>query len=75
MTARFETLVYTDCRPGQGLNGGAGLQFQARSSEAAAAAQDLVRQYLLFEPYPAWMSALRPAGEYPPSFAHLAPAG
>jgi hypothetical protein len=75
MTARFETLVYTDCRPGQGIGGGAGLQFQARSSEAAAAAEAMVRDHLLYEPYSAWMAANRAPGDYPPSFAHLAMAG
>ncbi|MEV0895643.1 GTPase-associated protein 1-related protein [Actinoplanes sp. NPDC049802] len=72
---RFETLVYTDCRPGEGLTGGAGLQFQARSSDAAAPAQTLVKDRLLYEPPARWMADRRPAGEYPPSFGHLSASG
>ncbi|MFI0794026.1 GTPase-associated protein 1-related protein [Micromonospora rubida] len=75
MTGRFETLVYTDCRPGQGLKGGAGLQFQARSSDEAAAGEDLVRNNLLYEPPSPWMADRRPAAQYPPSFAHIRSGG
>ncbi|MCX4473568.1 GTPase-associated protein 1-related protein [Micromonospora sp. NBC_01655] len=75
MTGRFETLVYTDCRPGQGLKGGAGLQFQARSSDEAAAGEDLVRNNLLYEPPSPWMADRRPVAQYPPSFAHIRSGG
>ncbi|WP_320064870.1 GTPase-associated protein 1-related protein [Micromonospora sp. RTGN7] len=75
MTGRFETLVYTDCRPGQGLKGGAGLQFQARSSDEAAAGEDLVRNNLLYEPPSSWMADRRPVAQYPPSFAHIRSGG
>lgn len=75
MTGHFETLIYTDCRPGQGLRGGAGLQFQARSSDEAAAGQDLVRNNLLYEPPSAWMADRRPVEQYPPSFAHIRSGG
>ncbi|MEV5689691.1 GTPase-associated protein 1-related protein [Micromonospora globbae] len=67
----FEALIYTDCRPGQGLRGSAGLQFQARSSDAVAAAENLVKDNLLYEPPSRWMAERRPAAQYPPSFAHL----
>src|SRR5262249_59335242 len=50
VTGRFETLIYTDCRPGEGLQGVAGLQVQARSADSAAAAEPLVQRYLLYEP-------------------------
>jgi hypothetical protein len=75
MTARFETLIYTDCRPGQGLDGSPGLQFQARSSEGVLAAKRVVQDHLLYQPYATWMSALRPVEEYPPSFGHVAQGG
>ncbi|GAA1635883.1 GTPase-associated protein 1-related protein [Actinoplanes couchii] len=75
MDGSFETLVYTDCRPGQGLTGGAGLQFQARSSDRAGAAQNLVRDRLLYEPPARWMADRRPADRYPPSFGHLSASG
>ncbi|MEU7753076.1 GTPase-associated protein 1-related protein [Micromonospora sp. NPDC049171] len=75
MSGRFETLVYTDCRPGQGLNGNAGLQFQARSADSAAAAETLVRDHLLYEPPSRWMADRRPVEQYPPSFAHISSDG
>ncbi len=71
MTGRFDTLIYTDCRPGQGLQGTAGLQFQARSPGAAAEAMALVQRALLYEPPASWMVARRPVADYPPSFAHI----
>ncbi|MFY1693293.1 GTPase-associated protein 1-related protein [Plantactinospora sp. WMMB782] len=71
MTGRFETLIYTDCRPGQGLQGTAGLQFQARSAGADGRAMSVVQRNLLYEPPPSWMRERRPVGEYPPSFAHV----
>jgi hypothetical protein len=66
----FETLIYTDCAPGQGLQGSAGLQFQARSPGADRAAMTLVQNSVLYEPPPKWMRERRPVHEYPPSFAH-----
>lgn len=75
MTGRFETLVYTDCKPRQGLRGTAGLQFQARSSDAVAAAEMMVKDNLLYEPPSRWMADRRPVEQYPPSFAHISAAG
>ncbi|MEH0844168.1 GTPase-associated protein 1-related protein [Micromonospora sp. CPCC 205711] len=75
MSGHFETLIYTDCRPGQGLNGSAGLQFQARSADSAAAAETLVRDHLLYEPPSRWMADRRPVEQYPPSFAHISSGG
>ena len=75
MSGHFETLIYTDCRPGQGLKGNAGLQFQARSAETAAAAELLVRNHLLYEPPSRWMADRRPVAQYPPSFAHISSDG
>jgi hypothetical protein len=71
VTGRFETLIYTDCRPGQGLQGTAGLQFQARSAGADREAMSVVQQSLLYEPPLAWMRERRPVSDYPPSFAHV----
>jgi hypothetical protein len=75
MDGHFETLIYTDCRPGQGLRGSAGLQFQARSSDNAAPAETLVKDHLLYEPPSRWMADRRPVADYPPSFAHLCASG
>ncbi|WP_412542647.1 GTPase-associated protein 1-related protein [Longispora sp. K20-0274] len=66
----MDTLVYTDCRPGQGLRGTAGLQFQARSAGADPEAMALVQRALLYEPPANWMRERRPVADYPPSFAH-----
>ena len=66
----FETLIYTDCVPGQGLQGTAGLQFQARSAGADRAAESLVQQTGLYEPPARWMRERRPVEQYPPSLAH-----
>jgi hypothetical protein len=67
----FETLIYTDCVPGQGLRGTAGLQFQARSPAADREAMALVQRSLLYEPPAAWMRERRPTNEYPISFGHI----
>ena len=66
----FQTLIYTDCVPGQGLRGTAGLQFQARSAGAGQDAMTLVQRGLLYEPPDAWMRQRRPVSDYPISFAH-----
>jgi hypothetical protein len=67
----FETLIYTDCRPGEGLQGTAGLQFQARSPGADREAMSVVQRNLLYEPPSSWMRAKRAVADYPPSFAHV----
>jgi len=66
----FDTLIYTDCRPGQGLQGSAGLQFQARSPGADKAAMAVVQRSLLYEAPTRWMRERRPVSDYPLSFAH-----
>lgn len=70
MTGQFETLIYTDCRPGQGLRGDPGLQFQAKSAGITTAEMDLVQRSLLYEPPTGWINDRKPVGEYPPSLAH-----
>jgi hypothetical protein len=71
MEPGFDTFIYTDCVPGQGLAGTAGLQFQARSPGADPAAERLIRDHLLYDPPAVWMRERRPVGSYPVSFAHL----
>jgi hypothetical protein len=71
VTGQFETLIYTDCPPGQGLGGTGGLQFQARSPQADEGAMSLVRQHLLYEPPDFWMRQRRPVADYPPSLSHV----
>ena len=71
MSGRFETLIYTDCRPGQGLRGDRGLQFQAKSAGISAADTEIVQQALLYEPPTGWINERRPPEDYPPSLAHV----
>ena len=69
-TTGFGALYYTDCRPGQGLQGGAGFQFQAASGAPATEAMALVQRTALYEPPAGWMRERRPVADYPRSLAH-----
>ena len=71
----FGVLYYTDCRPGQGLTGGAGFQFQAASPGVAGEAMQLVQRTALYEPPATWMRRRLPIGDYPGSLAHVAEDG
>ncbi|MCG5455758.1 hypothetical protein PSH03_000635 [Micromonospora sp. PSH03] len=71
MTGRFEALIWTDCREGQGLRGTPGLQFQSRSAGADRNAEAVVQRNLLYEPPPRLMGQRRPVSDYPASFAHV----
>lgn len=75
MSGGFGSLYYTDCRPGQGLQGGAGFQFQAASPGVTPEAMPLVQRTALYEPPVRWMRERRPVADYPPSLAHTAEAG
>lgn len=68
----FGSLYYTDCRPGQGLLGGAGFQFQATSVSVASDVRELVARTVLYEPPSVWMRERRPVEQYPRSLAHIA---
>jgi hypothetical protein len=69
----FACLYYTDCRPGQGLQGSAGFQFQAATpGDAATEAMPLVQRSALYEPPATWMQQRRPVADYPLSLAHVA---
>lgn len=69
--AAFASLYYTDCLPGQGLGGGAGFGFQARSEGAGEDEQRLVQRGALYEVPVRWMRDRRPVADFPPSLAHL----
>jgi hypothetical protein len=71
MTGRLETLIYTDCRPGQGLEGGPGLQFQSKSAGIDEQAMTVVRANLLYEPPTQLVRQRRPVSEFPPSLVHF----
>jgi hypothetical protein len=67
----FLSLYYTDCRPGQGLRGGAGFQFQSVSSGVGHDAMTLVQRSALYEAPVAWMREHRAVASYPPSLTHV----
>lgn len=71
MTGRMESVVYTDCLPGESLSGNPGLGVQSASSGAEPAARDLVRAHVLYEPPQEWMRQGRAVEDYPPMLAHL----
>jgi hypothetical protein len=67
----FLSLYYTDCRPGQGLRGGAGFQFQSVSAGVGHDAMTLVQRSALYEAPVAWMREHRAVDLYPPSLTHV----
>ncbi|MDQ2879855.1 MAG: GTPase-associated protein 1-related protein [Actinomycetota bacterium] len=67
----FLSLYYTDCRPGQGLRGGAGFQFQSVSSGVSHDTMTLVQRSALYEAPVAWMREHRAVASYPPSLTHV----
>ncbi|MCI2416171.1 GTPase-associated protein 1-related protein [Saccharopolyspora sp. K220] len=72
MSAReFQSLYYTDCRPGQGLRGGAGFQFQAVSPGTTDEMMTAVQRSALYEAPVGWMREKRPVSQYPPSLVHV----
>jgi len=73
--ASFGSLYYTDCRPGQGVKGGAGFQFQAASPGLGWEGMPLVAASALYEVPRVWMREQRPVADYPASLAHVAEDG
>ncbi|MGH3533130.1 MAG: GTPase-associated protein 1-related protein [Pseudonocardiaceae bacterium] len=67
----FLSLYYTDCRPGQGLRGGAGFQFQSVSSGVGHDVMTLVQRSALYEAPVVWMREHRAVDSYPPSLTHV----
>jgi hypothetical protein len=66
----FGSLYYTDCRPGQGLQGGAGFQFQAATPGLALQVMPMVQRSGLYEPPSDWIRDGRPVERFPRSLAH-----
>lgn len=67
----FGTAIYTNCAPGEGLDGVAGMQFQSRSPGVDGDALALIRRNLLYEPPERLIHERQPVGAFPPSFAHV----
>lgn len=69
--ADFVSLYFTDCRAGEGLLGGAGLQFRAVSAGVDPRTMDLVQRHCLYEPPEQWMHEGRSTDAYPRSLTHI----
>ncbi|WP_190818069.1 GTPase-associated protein 1-related protein [Saccharopolyspora pogona] len=67
----FQSLYYTDCRPGQGLRGGAGFQFQAVTPGTTDEMMTAVQRSALYEAPVGWMREKREVSDYPPSLVHV----
>ena len=71
----FERLLYTDCRPGEGLGTGGGYQVQAQSEGTSAAQSRMAISWLLYTAQARWVNEGRAVEDFPLGFAHAADAG
>lgn len=71
----FNRLLYTDCRPGEGLGSGGGYQVQAQSEGTSAAQSRMAVSWLLYTAQARWVNEGRPVEDFPLGFAHAAEAG
>ena len=70
MTDDFGTAIYTNCAPGQGIEGIGGMQFQSHSPEVSREALAVIRRHLIYEPPEQLIRERQPIEAFPPSFAH-----
>jgi hypothetical protein len=71
MAETFDAAIYTNCAPGEGLDGIAGNQWQSRTPGMTRDLLALAERHLLYEPPEVLMAEHRPVPEFPPSLAHL----
>ncbi|MCA2211638.1 GTPase-associated protein 1-related protein [Jidongwangia harbinensis] len=71
MAENFEAAIYTDCAAGQGLDGIAGMQFQAGTPRLTADLRAVIKRHLLYEPPSQLLEDGRPVAEFPLSLAHV----
>lgn len=71
----FDRLLYTDCRPSEGLGSGGGYQVQAQSEGTSAAQSRMAVSWLLYTAQARWVNEGRPVEDFPLGFAHAADAG
>ena len=71
----FGRLLYTDCRAGEGLGGGGGLQIQAKSANVEPAQARMAVSSLTYSIQPNWFAEGRSVEQYPLGFAHSAEVG
>jgi hypothetical protein len=67
----FGTAIYTNCPPGQGLEGIGGMQFQSHSPGIDRKVLALIRRHLIYEPPERLIRERQPIEAFPPSFAHV----
>ena len=71
MADDFGTAIYTNCAPGQGIDGVGGMQFQSHSPEVNREALTIIRRHLIYEPPERLIRERQPIEVFPPSFAHV----
>lgn len=71
----FDRLIYTDCRPGEGLGGGGGYQIQAQSTSCGAAQARMAVGWLLYSVQTRWVNEGRATADFPLGMAHTAASG
>jgi len=67
----FGTAIYTNCAPGQGLDGVGGMQFQSHSSGVGRKALAVIKRHLIYEVPTQLIREHKPIEAFPPSFAHV----
>ena len=67
----FGTTIYTNCAAGQGLEAGAGMQFQSKSPDVDRRLLEVVRRHLLYELPQQLLREGRPVSDFPVSFSHI----
>jgi hypothetical protein len=67
----FGTAIYTNCAPGQGIEGVGGMQFQSHSPDVGREALAIIRRHLIYEPPERLIRERQPIEVFPPSFAHV----
>lgn len=75
MTGSFGRLLYTDCRPGDGLGSGGGFQIQAKSQDVDGEQSRMAVGELTYSAQSNWFASERAVEDYPDGFAHSATAG
>lgn len=71
----FGRILYTDCRAGEGLGGGGGLQIQAKSVNVEPAQARMAVNSLTYSIHSSWFAEGLPVARYPLGLAHSAEAG
>ena len=75
MTESFGRLLYTDCRPGDGLGSGGGFQIQAKSQDVDGEQARMAVGELTYSAQSNWFASERAVEDYPEGFAHSTTAG